>query len=264
MIFFTRLFIWLLRNNKVFRNKLILVAVFKFTKINELLFQNVLLKTNVDLTQTIPLFKIENKEANRLKQVHEVALIFPYMFPNGSSYPRKYDSQSKSKMDYGNWCKINLYHKSLRFLRNPNFLFYMVTEIEDCKVSSEHNVRLKRSEIKKNNGAILKAKNIIEKPEGSASFRYNRNCTVPITRTYRLSAEHKKNQYLDLTAVCNQKEKPTMFLSFSCAETKWEDFSKIRMLFGSNNKKLDMKHCGPLLARHFHQRYAYIIKKSLF
>ena len=121
-------------------------------------------------------------------------------------------------MTISDYSKLYMQHQDPRFQLHPTFLFALYRYMQTHRLKSTVNINLKKNKCL--DGSVLKAKDILG-PSSSNLVEYNGG--YKILQQDRSSPSYWNKIKSELMAMIRQLGMPSLFLTFSAAETWWPE-----------------------------------------
>ena len=145
---------------------------------------------------------------------------FPHLFPYGvGGYMSSALDGKNEELGFTNYIRHRILHVDSRFRKDPVYVFFLLlvkelVELERCKTTYLRQARMLPN--------LGKCDILNIKHENLA--RYNRSFEV--FKSLRGTSPYYEHAKKDLMACLRQRGCPSLFLTFACAEYKWDNLLK--------------------------------------
>ncbi len=192
------------------------------------------------------------KVLNRTLNIHArnedaMAMIWPQLFPYGIGHFRSHQRIKDYTIQL--WAKRNLFCLDGRFLKCPQFWYYLFIQQELNRAFSQAECRRTSYKYVMNNPDCV-AGDFLD----SKRYQYNSLTSIPITSGFRMSTAYKVDCYLDLNAIMYRYGDPTLFITLSSNFWNWPEMEALFRLYKKYNSDITKRDMGSFLPFVFRRR----------
>ena len=157
----------------------------------------------------------KNKLCSLLTDKSLEGLAFPHLFPDGKS---TYDEERVVDLKWKEYCKVRLFSSDSRFASDSSYIFYLQYLGDLKQVFSSINVAFRKT-------LPMTVKNVLD---GShMNFLLNKDMIYRYLQSVRGSPQYWHQRLKDLFGMTRQIGFPAFFMTLSCADMRWKEFTSI-------------------------------------
>ncbi|CAF4973561.1 unnamed protein product, partial [Rotaria sp. Silwood1] len=155
----------------------------------------------------------KNKLSSLLTDKTIEALAFPHLFPDGEG---SYDEERETNLKWKEYCKARLFSSDSRFAADSSYIFYLQYLGDLKQVYSGINIAFRKK-------LPMSAKQSLD--EMQMKFLMNKDMIYRHLQCVRGSPQYWYKRLKDLFGMTRQLGFPTFFLTLSCADLRWKEFT---------------------------------------